>query len=217
MPNPEYDQPDLPGAREKANRPRKPIQALRLPMASGKVSALVLFACFALAAGLAYQLSAPLQLPAWLRWEIVVSAWWLVWLLALAHMLYRGKRLSDDHRMGTPRNWFGGGSTGWNLGPVDAPASADGCGDGCAGALAAVVAVIALVAAAWLIVEIVIPALAFVLYVLIRGMLARVVNDRHACTGNLGRSLLWGAAWATGYTAPLAALIWIGHYVGRHF
>lgn len=144
-----------------------------------------------------------------------------VWLLALAHMLYRGKRLSDDHRMRSPRSWFGNGSSGgssrgssgWNLGSVDFPAGADGCGEVCATALAVVVAMIAVVAAAWVIIEIIIPALAFLLYVFIRGMLARVVNDRHACTGHFGRSLLWGGAWATAYAAPLAALIWLGHYL----
>jgi hypothetical protein len=221
----EARQPDHPNQRQskaaaRREKRRRAMQALALPSVSGKMSALAMFLCLALSAGLAYLLSAPLHLPVWVRWEIVVGAWWLVWLLALAHMLYWGKRLSDDHRMGAPRSWFGGGSrgssgggSGWNLGPVDFQGTGEGCGEGCATVLAVIVAVIAVVAAAWLIIEVIIPALAFLLYVLIRGMLARVVNDRHACTGHLGRSLLWGSAWATAYAAPLAGLIWLGHYL----
>jgi hypothetical protein len=44
-------------------------------------------------------------------------------------------------------------------------------------------------------------------------MLARVANDFHGCTGNLLRSLRWGAVWATLYTAPLALLVLAGHLI----
>lgn len=231
MPEPtEAQQPDQPNQRKaraaaRREKRRQAMQALALPLVSGKMSALAMFLCFVLSAALVYLLSAPLHLPVWVRWEIIIVAWWLVWLLALAHMLYWGKRLSDDHRMGSPRSWFGsstssgtsgrssGVGSGWNLGPLDFPATGEGCGEGCATALAVVVAAIAVVAAAWVIIEVIIPALAFLLYVFIRGMLARVVNDRHACTGHLGRSLLWGSAWATVYAAPLGALIWLGQYL----
>lgn len=185
---------------------------MRLPLMSGKASALTLVLCFGISAGLVYAFAAPLHVPAWVRWEIIVGLWWLVWLVALTRLLYDGVRVSDDHRMGAPRSWFGTGGPSWNFGPGDIPlTNAEGCGEGCATALAVVVALIALVAISWLLIEVIIPVLAFLLYLLIRGMLARVVNDFHGCTGNFGRSLRWGATWATAYTAPLAILIWLGH------
>ena len=61
--------------------------------------------------------------------------------------------------------------------------------------------------------EIVIPALAFVAYFLIRGMLARITNDQHGCQGNLVRATLWGSLWATAYTLPFALLVWLVHFV----
>ncbi len=53
----------------------------------------------------------------------------------------------------------------------------------------------------------------FLLYFVSRGMLARVVNDRRHCRGSVGRSVLWGLAWATVYTLPLAAAVWFVHFV----
>jgi hypothetical protein len=51
------------------------------------------------------------------------------------------------------------------------------------------------------------------LYFAARGMLAGVVNDRHHCRGDLGRSVLWGFAWATMYTVPLVGAVWFIHFV----
>ncbi|HZP82104.1 MAG TPA: hypothetical protein VFB21_10725 [Chthonomonadaceae bacterium] len=70
--------------------------------------------------------------------------------------------------------------------------------------------------AAWLLIEFVIPAVAFLLYWLIRRMLSRAVNDKRDCQGRLLRSLSWGAFWASLYTAPLALLVWALHLVLRH-
>jgi hypothetical protein len=53
--------------------------------------------------------------------------------------------------------------------------------------------------------------LAFVMYFLIRGMLAQVANSRPRCRQRLGRSLAFGILWATVYTAPLAGLTWLVH------
>jgi len=84
MPDPADADPSSPAHQRRAKaaarreKRRQAMQALRLPLVSGKASALVLFLCFALAATLVYLLSAPLHLPAWVRWEIVVGAWWLV-------------------------------------------------------------------------------------------------------------------------------------------
>jgi hypothetical protein len=53
----------------------------------------------------------------------------------------------------------------------------------------------------------------FLLYFLVRGMLARVVNDYHHCRGHLARAFAWAFVWATSYTVPLAAAVWFVHYV----
>ena len=53
--------------------------------------------------------------------------------------------------------------------------------------------------------------LAFVMYFMIRGMLAQVANSRRGCGGRLGRSLGFGVLWATLYTAPLAGIVWFVH------
>ena len=64
-----------------------------------------------------------------------------------------------------------------------------------------------------LLIEIVVPLVAFVTYFLIRGMLARVANDFHGCKGNLWRALRWAALWATVYTAPLVLIVWLAYVV----
>jgi len=60
---------------------------------------------------------------------------------------------------------------------------------------------------AWVLIELAIPGVAFVTYFLVRGMLARVVNERHRCEGDWGRSLRWAAYWATLYMLPLVGLV----------
>jgi hypothetical protein len=54
---------------------------------------------------------------------------------------------------------------------------------------------------------------AFVMYLMIRGMLAQVANTRLHCRGRLGRSLAFSLLWATLYTAPLGGLIWFIHHL----
>ena len=67
----------------------------------------------------------------------------------------------------------------------------------------------------WVLIELVIPALAFVAYFLIRGMLAHVANDQHRCKDNWSRALAWSVLWATLYTAPLAVVVWLAHVVHK--
>jgi len=69
----------------------------------------------------------------------------------------------------------------------------------------------ALPVAAWLVVELLVPGIFFLAYLLVRGALARVANDRHDCEGNLVRSVGWGVGWATAYVAPLALVVWLVH------
>ena len=81
--------------------------------------------------------------------------------------------------------------------------------------LAAIAGLILLVAVAWLLVEVAIPVVLFLLYFAVRGMLIQVIKDRHDCRGHLARAVTWGALWATVYTAPLAGAVWFVHFVHR--
>jgi hypothetical protein len=70
---------------------------------------------------------------------------------------------------------------------------------------------IVLFLAAWFLIEVAIPILAFLMYVIVGGMLQVAVNHRNSCCGSLTRSTYWGIVWATIYTAPLAVLVWMVH------
>jgi hypothetical protein len=188
---------------------------LPLPRLSGKAIAVSLVVCFGLTAVL---IPMVFRLPRWINFEIVLALWWSVWLFVLTWLLFTGRLVTDDHQLGKPRRWF----------QVDFPAilpSLDlfdiltspfsyklsdemiGCALG--------VLLIAIVAVIWILIELAIPLILFLLYFVTRGMLAQVVNDRHYCKGRLGRALSRGVLWATAYTAPLAAAVWYVHYVHR--
>src|SRR5262249_6486240 len=92
----------------RAQRRKVLLQAIRLPMVSGKVSALVLGLCLAVSAAVVLVVTPRFETPIWLRLELILAAWWVLWVAALASVLYGGKRVSDDHSMGQPRNWFSG-------------------------------------------------------------------------------------------------------------
>jgi hypothetical protein len=70
---------------------------------------------------------------------------------------------------------------------------------------------VAIFGAAWLEVELVVPALFFLSSLLVRGALARVTNDDHACEGRLPSALGWGTLWATVYALPLALAVYGVH------
>jgi hypothetical protein len=186
-------------------------------MVSGKASAAVLVVCFALTAVLIIPLAR--RLPPWVDFEIVLGMWWVVWAVALAVLLYRGSRLSDDHVHRGPRDWLAPfrsdrpsekkSSDWWWPDPTWLVPDSEGC----LIVLAIILAVVIALVGIWLLIEIVIPALAFVAYFLIRGMLARVTNDKHGCQGSVVRSVLWGSLWATLYTLPFALLVWLVHFV----
>jgi hypothetical protein len=189
---------------------------LRLPRLSGKASAAWLVICFLLTAVL---IPMALGLPQWIEFEIVLLAWWMIWFAVLARLLFTGQRVTDDHQLREPRRWFGskaasepqkkqtsGGSwwDGFFWGAWDAEAFFMG--------IAIVVALFLLLGLVWFLFEVAIPVILFLLYFVTRGMLARVINDRHHCRGRLGRALSWAILWATVYTAPLAAAVWFIHY-----
>jgi hypothetical protein len=175
-----------------------PARRLKLPRLSGKVSAAWLVACFLLTAIL---IPMALHLPQWIEFEIVLAAWWVIWLAVLTAVLYRGQRVTDDYRMPGPGNW----PEWWG--------ELVGTLPGLEIALIVFLVLTLFLGVIWLLFEIAIPLLLFLLYFLTRGMLARVVNDCHHCRGRLGRALAWGLVWATAYTAPLAGTVWFIHYV----
>jgi hypothetical protein len=191
-----------------------------LPLVSGKTSAALLGVCFLLTALIILPLAK--RVPAWIDVEIVLGLWWAIWVVALTAVLKSGQRVSDDHALPPPRNWLGvfnrggsrplsSGGSGWSwldFSFVDA--------EGCLILLGIILAFVALFAGLWLMIELIIPGLAFVAYLLIRGMLARAANDAHGCEGSLPRALLWGTLWATLYTAPLAILVRVVHLVYAH-
>jgi hypothetical protein len=208
-----------PPSPEETTAIRRAAKKMQLPLVSGRASVMVLVLCFALSAGLVLLLGAAMHLPPWIRFELMLLAWWLVWIATLAHFLYHGQRISHDHEFQRPRNWlervFGRNRKGaahsagsWgDLGDVG------GADEGCLWVLGIVLAIVAAFILAWLLVEVVIPLLALILYALIRGMLARVANDEHGCTGRFNVALLWGTLWATLFTAPLALMVWVIHLI----
>jgi hypothetical protein len=184
----------------------------RLRRVSGRLAAAWLVVCLLLTAVL---IPMALHLPRWVEFEIVLAVWWVVWFAVLTAFLYRGLRVSDDHALGEPRNWF----SGWFSSPKEPTGSGswwDGffwgwfIGDE---VIFLAIAAVVLLGGIWLLFEIAIPVLIFLLYFVARGMLAGVANDRRHCRGRLGRSVVWGFVWATAYTAPLAAAVWFIHYV----
>jgi hypothetical protein len=204
------------------SRPASPVsRGVRLPLVSGKVSALVLGGCLLLAALMGLPLAR--RFPPWVDFEIVLAAWWLIWATALGTLLYRGFSISDDHRIGETRNWFAGlfGARPLHERPDDVwwwprwPIYGLTGSTGCLECIVLVVGMVVAALAAWLLVELLIPVWAFVMYFLIRGMLASAVNGAEHCRGHLARATACALLWATAYTAPLAILVWGAHQLHR--
>jgi hypothetical protein len=195
-----------------SDKPSPPGQPTRLRRLSGKAAAAWLVVCLGLTAVL---IPMALRLPLWIDFEIVLGVWWVVWFAVLSVFLHRGLRVADDHALGQPRNWF----SGW-FSRDHQSESSGGWWDGFfwgwligEEVVFLIIAVVVLLGGIWLLFEVAIPVLLFLLYFVARGMLARVVNDRHHCRGNLGRSIAWGLTWATVYTLPLAGAVWFIHFV----
>jgi hypothetical protein len=191
---------------------------VRLPRLSGKASAAVLVVCFVLAAVLVVPLA--WRFAPWIDFEIVIALWWLIWVVTLTAMLYRGHRVSDDHQMKQPQKWFATSSDSdggwWFVNFLDFSSGFDVSGEFGAVCLVILLIIVAIpvgLLLIWFLVEVAIPGIAFLMYFVVRGQLARVINDRHHCKGHLLRAMLWGALWGTVYTAPLAALVWFVHFV----
>jgi hypothetical protein len=190
-------------------------ECVRLPNLSGTASAAWLACCLLLTGAL---IPVALRLPCWVEFEIVLACWWTIWLVVLTWLLATGVRVSDDYRFRETRNWFGSrdrsegiwGGMSWLDGLLFVPDF-----EGCGAFVAVICGLLLLVGAIWFLFEVAVPVVLFLLYFLVRGMLAQVVNDRHDCRGHLARALAWGMLWATVYTAPLAGAVWFIHHVHR--
>src|SRR5262245_33449852 len=95
-----------PADKRKPSRTVRLLKSARLPMVSGKASAAVLFVCLALAAALIFPLTRWFEVPVWIGVEIILGVWWVAWAVALISLLYSGQRVSHDHVLAPPRNWF---------------------------------------------------------------------------------------------------------------
>lgn len=153
------------------------------------------------------------KLPHLIEAEIVLLAWWLIWVIALTTLLFRGHAVEDD------ADWIGKGGLRtkswfeWVNMPWDAGCAFD---EGCVTIILAIVAFLLIGLAFLLLIEFVIPAIALLLLASIGGMFAQAVNDTHHCEGRMGLSLLWGAIWATVYVGPVAAIvIWVAGYLAQ--
>ena len=188
-------------------------QRLRYSRLSGKASAVWLVVCFGLTAVL---IPMVFRLPRWVNFEIVLALWWSVWLFVLTWLLFTGRLVTDDHQLGKPGRWlrFDFSDLLPSLDLFDILTFGHKLGDEMIGCALGVL-LIAIVAVVWILIELAIPVILFLLYFVTRGMLAQVVNDRHHCKGRPGRALSRGFLWATVYTAPLAAAVWYVHYVYR--
>jgi hypothetical protein len=196
----------------------------RAPPLSGRLTALALMLCFVFTA-----LAAPfaMHLPKWLEAEIVLGVWWVVWAIALSVILYRGTRVSDDHRFSpsislgdlggggrTKRSSSSSSGTGFFDGLSGVGDLADG-GEGCLYVIGALLLAGAALLVAWLLVELIVPTLFTLAYLLLIRALQVVTNDRHGCKGIPVRSAGYGSLWATIYILPLVVVVLIVHAVAR--
>lgn len=146
------------------------------------------------------------HLPRWVEGEIVVAAWWAIWSTVLAVVAYRGATVDDDHRPTGSVVDLGGIAPKWRwTSLLDSSPDLEGC----VIALAVFIVVAIALAGAWLVVELVAPAVFIVAY---RCVVRAFARARAAETkGNAARSALVGMGWAAAYTAPLAAIVAVAH------
>lgn len=151
----------------------------------------------------------------WLEIESVLLAWWAIWALIVGLVAYRGHEAADDYELAiafplattsraAPRSRPRPRRRGWSL--LGDILSCVNDGEAFVVAVVLVIALTLVFAGAWVLLEIVCPCLFFVAHVALLGALRR--SRGHA--GSL-RAAGIGVAWATAYTAPLAAIVWLVH------
>jgi hypothetical protein len=152
-----------------------------------------------------------LNLPSLVEVELVVACWWLLWGGVGTVLLYRSFRVADDHVLARPRLPWAGDLFGKNL--WEQQSRADGSCLGCSGCFPSfelLVPFVILVVAfglSWLMVEVVLPLVFFLVYLSVRAGLSAIANDDHDCQGHLGRALGWGFLWASVFVLPLAGTL----------
>src|ERR1044072_4518386 len=179
-------------------------QRIRIRLSRGPIT-LLIAVCLVLAAIL---IPVAAHLPRFVEAELVMGAWWFIWVITLSALLFRGNTVDDECKCLR----FGGGKTGAAGEAIEAV----GCsgdiwgaalGEGCLTAIMGILAVILFIGALALLVEFVIPAIALILLASIGGMLSRAVNDLHKCQHHLGRSIGWALVWSTVYVGPVAGWV----------
>jgi len=190
------------------------------PKVSGSLTALVVTLSLVASAVL---LPVAMHLPRWIETEVVLGVWWAVVATMLAVMLHRGFRLRDDYIYFLPWNRPTGGeeakepgksgskSSNWGCGSIDGCSVGDIDGEGAAIVLAVGAALLLGFGAAWVLVEIALPLVFFLMYGLMMRAIRRASRDTKGCEGDLAKSIGWGALWATIYLCPLALVTWLLH------
>lgn len=200
-------------APEVVSLPRHPFRgALPARPAPERLSAR--FVATLLAAGLvATALGVPLLMhrARWVEIETVLLGWWSVWTIALGIIAYRGVETSDD--------WTFAVSLPWQRRHAPAPAGpqrkrrllleilgAANDLEAIAFALVVVAVLLLAFAGAWLVLEMLVPALFFVAYVALLGALRRIRRYEGSA-----RAVAAAMLWATAYVGPLALVVWLVH------
>ncbi len=159
-------------------------------------------------------LPAAAHLPRFVEIELVLGAWWIVWVVVLTLLLYLGKEVDDSH---TPHFAARRSKIIWEVFWLSLQAGGCAVAEGCLIVVVVLLVGVLVALALTLLVELVIPAIALLLLVSIGGMAARAANDTHGCAGRFGMSLLWGMLWATVYVGPLAAIVvWVSVLITKH-
>lgn len=165
-----------------------------------------------------------LRLPALVEWWFVTATWWLIWFCTVASLLYRGGSVRDDVRWDGPKFWFKRNPQ------APAPSSRSKAGANAKGfdwiawipdlgcgpvteflGMLAIVLIAGLAAywLAWLVVELLIPIVALVIYVQLHGMLSLAAVASGRCRRDVWRAVVFALIWATVYSTPLAVVLWL--------
>jgi hypothetical protein len=189
---------------------QRPSKSSRLRL-SGKWSAALIVVCLATAAVL---IPVAAHLQPWIEFELVLGAWWVVWAIALSWVLVHAHVVEHDVSAPTSK-----GLRSDSLGAEGPGCLADvaDClgGGGCIEALGWLAIGALVLVGLVFVVEVLIPGIAFLLYLAVRGMLARVTNHHRNCEDKPLLAAMWGSLWATAYTAPIALIVWAVHAWSR--
>lgn len=183
--------------------PRRRVFEELLPVWSGELAALAILGSLLAAAALA---TAALEADPEIEIEVVLLCAWLVWFVAFTVILFRGRRIADDHGLLEVAK---AGADATPVGVIKTVAmvpmflsSAGGPGGIAVGVVVGVLLAIPL--AAGLALALVVPLLFVLSYAVLGRAIRLVTNDAPRCRGHLGRSALRAALFATAYTVPLA-------------